>query len=189
MRRSRAPETSRPTSGSATMSATRIRGSSELSGSWKTICTSRRNQRSSCGRPGATGRPPNVTVPARGPIESEQDASERRLAGAGLADDAERVPDADCEADAGEGVALGPRSEHGRARQAVHAADVLGDEQRVGHVASSTSSCSSGKRRLPRGGNELGGVRILRLLDEAGGRPALDDHAVAHHDDIVGDGG
>ena len=57
------PSTSSPTSGSATMSATVMRGSSELSGSWKTICTSRRNQRSSCGRPGATGRPPNVTRP------------------------------------------------------------------------------------------------------------------------------
>ena len=60
----------------------------------------------------------------RRPIESEQDAGERRLAGAGLADDAERVPGADVEADAGEGVALGPRPEHAGARQAVDAVDV-----------------------------------------------------------------
>ena len=63
------PSTSRPTSGSATMSATVMRGSSELSGSWNTICTSRRNQRSAWGRPGTTGgrrTSPSRASPDRG---------------------------------------------------------------------------------------------------------------------------
>ena len=50
------------TSGSRMIEAIVIRGSSELSGSWSTICASRRNQRS-CARPARRDRPAAVARP------------------------------------------------------------------------------------------------------------------------------
>ena len=111
------PSTSRHTSGSRMIEAIVIRGSSELSGSCSTICASRRNQRSGRGRPGSIGRPRYAHLTARGPVEPEQDAHQRRLARARLADDPEAA-------------ALGERHvdavERRRARRAAPNSDVRG---------------------------------------------------------------
>src|SRR5579859_3486184 len=53
-------------SGSATMSSTRMRGSSEPNGSWKMICMSRRSWRSSPREAASTSRPSKETEPEVG---------------------------------------------------------------------------------------------------------------------------
>ena len=69
------------------------RGSSELYGSWKTICVSRPRRRRSDARPrGAAAVAPGERDPPRGrPLEAHEHARQRRLAGAGLADDRQRL--------------------------------------------------------------------------------------------------
>ena len=145
-----------------------IRGSSELSGSCSTTCTSRRNQRSCCGRPGATGRPRNVTGALVGAVEPEQDPHERRLAGAGFADDAEAAARArrPRRRRAARG-ARARRSDSERPRQPVAAVQPAADEQQR---ARSRRCRSGGSLRLDggaaRGLDERSGVRVLRPGDE-----------------------
>ena len=70
----------------------RCRGSSELYGSWKTICRSRpRLLRSLDLRVGTDrSRPATATVPLDGALESGQNSGDRRLSGPRLPDHAER---------------------------------------------------------------------------------------------------
>ena len=168
------------------MSVTVIRGSSELSGSWNTICTSRRNQRSSCGRPGSTGRSAERDASGGRPIESEEDAGERRLARTRLADDAERLTGGDVEADAGEGVPFGARPEQAGPRQAVHAVDVVGDEQGLAHD-DDLEPLVGRQGGLAGRGEQLDRVRVGRAVDDASGGSRLDDRPAAHHQHVVGD--
>ena len=136
----------------ATMSATVMRGSSELSGSWNTICTSRRNHRSSCGRPGSTGRP----AIRHGALVARSRPSRMRASVDLPEPDSPTMPSVsparDVEADAGERLALGPRPEHAGARQAVDAVDRRRRASSdVAHVADRRLAiCSSGGRAVLR---------------------------------------
>ncbi len=95
--------------GSATMSRTVIRGFSDAYGSWNTIWMSRRNGRI-CLRLRFVMSSPSKTILPRGRLEQLDDrAAERRLAAAGLADDAERLPRLDAEAHAVDGSHLTDR--------------------------------------------------------------------------------
>ena len=101
-RRLRMPWTS---SGSPTRSSSVMRGLSEVNGSWKIICISRRSARSSAGRslPTSTTEPsadPHEDL-ARGRLDRPQDAARGRgLAAAALPDQAQRLALVDVEVDA-----------------------------------------------------------------------------------------
>ena len=77
--------------GSSRICPTRLRGFSDAYGSWKIICISRRNGRSSRRDSVVMSSPPKRTVPARRLVQPHEQPAERRLAAAGLADDAERL--------------------------------------------------------------------------------------------------
>src|SRR5258708_37688175 len=89
--------------GSAMMVPTRLRGFSDAYGSWKTICTSPRIGRS------APGEPRDVLAVeddrSAGQLLPPDDATaEGGFAAAGLADQAERLPGPDLDADVVDGV-------------------------------------------------------------------------------------
>ena len=151
------------------MSATVMRGSSELSGSWKTICTSRRNQRSSCGRPGATGRPPNVT----GPCVARSSPSRMRAS--------VDLPEPDSPTMPSVSPAATPRLTPARAWRSARGPNRLVRGSRYTRWTSSAASRTSltsrlqlrdllvGRQRsLPGGGEQLDGVRVRRCVDDAG---------------------
>ena len=75
--------------GSPMMSPTVIRGFSEVYGSWKTIWMSRRSRRIAAPCWAYMSTPSKVTLPAVGSSSRISSPAERRLAAAGLADDAE----------------------------------------------------------------------------------------------------
>ena len=110
-------------------------GSSELSGSCRTICASRRNQRIGRGRPGRDRLAAVGDRARRRPVEPEQDPHERRLARARLADDAEAAALGDRHVDAVEGDPLGSPSEHRRCAAAGTRAGSPSRQQRRRHGA------------------------------------------------------
>ena len=82
-------------SGSPTMRPTLWRGLSDANGSWKTICIRRRSGRSSASPRCVMSWPSKTIVPAGRLVEAQDRAADRRLAAAGLADEAERLAAAD----------------------------------------------------------------------------------------------
>ena len=183
------------TSGSATRSPTRMRGSSEAIGSWKIICTSRRTAlRRRRGRRGL--RPAISIVPAKG-TRPAMALGDRGLAAAAFADQRQGLAGPDVEADALDGVdAVGDAAEEA-------AAQVEGDAQvgRRGRRAAPARDpaparprprpCAA-RRRAARGcrarAARANSARTGGLLDHA---PVLhDDDAVGHlgdHAHVVGD--
>ena len=85
---------------------TRLRGFSDAYGSWKIICISRRNGRSSFRDSCVMSAPSNIDRPARRLVEAHEQAAEGRLAAARLADHAERLAPAHLERDAVDRVHL-----------------------------------------------------------------------------------
>ena len=84
-------------SGSATHSATLMVGSRLANGSWKTICRSARTSRKARARQLAHRPPQPHDLAGRTRAEPQQRPRQRRFAGAGFADDAQRFAGADLE--------------------------------------------------------------------------------------------
>ena len=102
-----------------------------------------------------------------------------------------RVARLDVEADTGERVALGARSEHAGARQAVDAVDVVAPRAAaVVHVAwplDGRARSSGGRAVLRAAASSSTVYGCCGALDDARRRARLDDRAAAHHEHVVGD--
>ncbi len=126
-----------------------MRGLSEANGSWNTICIDRR-----CGLSWVLERrvmsSPSRRIWPRGRLDQPQHAARhRRFAATGLADETQRLADANRERDAVDRV-------HGADLPAQHAGahrivlDEVGDlEQRRGHATSATSAARQQAARWP----------------------------------------
>ena len=129
---------------SATIAETRIRGSSEPNGSWKTICACRRKSRSSFGAALSTSMPPNSDRAARGRQQAQEQPRERALARAGLADERQRLARLDVEVDAVDGREPARRA----AEEVTLDGEPLGQpadaDERLAVSVRTGSGCSSG---------------------------------------------
>ena len=115
-------------------------------------------------------------------IDQPHDAArQRRFAGAGFADDAERRATRQVERDVFHGRRH-PRAAPEKAAGAVGLRDIRDRQDVVGRKR-------AGRRRLQRrdGGDELFGVGVLRMVQHGAGCALFDDDAVLHHHDAVGD--
>ena len=93
-----------------------VRGSSDAYGSWKMICIRRRYGLSAAPFSAAMSTAVERDRAGRRVDEAEQQPPDRRLAAAGLADEAERLAAPDREADAVDRLDVGRPSAGGRRR-------------------------------------------------------------------------
>ena len=145
------------------ISPTVRRGESEPKGSWKTTPRSRRSGRSSARVRRSRGRP--AKRDRAGTMEElKQRAAERRLAGAGLADDAEGLAAADIERNVIDGDEIRCARLKQAARQPKGNADVAGLEQHGGIIGGGRLATG----RL--GGDQVAGVGLAGTGKDIGPR-------------------
>ena len=128
------------TSGSPTIAPARIRGLSELHGSWNTAWTAARYSRSSVPASPARSRPRNRMAPAVGVSSRSRQRASRGLPAARLADEAERLARVERERDAVHRADDGPdaAAEERRAADREVPGEVADFEERDGALAHDT---------------------------------------------------
>ena len=128
-----------------------------------------------------------------GGFESDQDAGQGALAGAGFPDDPQLLPGRDAEAHAVDGLqeaASGQFERLADVGRLQHGPTRLGDTDgrfRLVRVLGGVAEPTPAGRRRRHGPQQLPGVLVARVAEHLGGRPRLDQDAVAHHQDAVGD--
>ena len=146
------------------MPPTRIRGSREEYGSWKTIWRSRRRRRSSRPRSAREVGAVQGDRTGVGPVQAHQQAAEGGLAAAGLADQAEGLAAAECQGDLGHRVhdALPAARHAAAAHRELPYQPPRFEQRRIGGVPAGTGSAGvrrgGGPRRRPGGAGRLGAV-------------------------------
>ena len=129
-------------SGSATLAATRWRGSSDAYGSWKTTWTRWWNSRSLRPSSSVTSSPSSSDLAGGGLDQPQDHPAQRRLAAAGLADETEGLTAGEVEGD------VVHRPDHlGRAAEPLLLPEVLG---RVLHPENGVAPGDEGTRARPR---------------------------------------
>ena len=123
-----------------------------------------------------------IAPPSRG-LQRQHGAGQRGLAAAGFADEADALAGPDREVHAVDGAQAAARARRGaggrggiRGRGRAPPAAV----RRPGGRGHAPGWAVAGRRQ------QRAGVGVLGALEEAGGRPGLDDLALAHHGDAVG---
>ena len=162
------------------MSPTDMRGLREPNGSWNTICMSRRN-----GRICLELQPLDILAQEHdrsvGGDQPQQCQPERGLAGAGLADHAERLALAHREADAIDRLDVPDR----RAQKS--ALDRKPDLQIVGRHHDRLLGPRRRRIGLRLGGEQVAGIGMFRRVEDLLDRPLLHDLAAVHDADPIGD--
>ena len=156
-----------------------MRGLSEANGSWNTTWTRLRIARSVLRAASSMRSLPSSIVPAEIGCNAEQGHAQRRLARARFADDAERLAAPQLKRSVAhrvEGALVEPA-----ARDREGHADIPGLQQ-DGRI---------GRQRLHRAlrpaGEQLARVRMLRIVEHRLGRADLDQLALLHHADAMGE--
>ncbi len=118
---------------------------------------------------------------ALGRDQSRQRKAKRRLAGTGLADHAQRLAGAERQVDAVHRLDVVDHTAQEARLDGKPDFHVLGfDHDRPGGVR--------GRRFAPRfGGKQVAGIGVLRIGEDLGGRSGLDDLALGHDADPIGD--